>query len=148
MSQGWFHWNHFSLICCRTIVPPAWKSWRIWNNNLLKSLCMERFHQKNKWFTFERNYLQRNSKLLFQITFSLKIELKANCEWSNGQTNSKWFFQANISSKKRTNKFDFTTCQLVSFVLWKNVTTPKRHFEINWLLVYSIGLGLIEPRSY
>ena len=27
-----------------------------------------------------------------------------------GQTNSKWFFQADVSSKKRTNKFDFTTC--------------------------------------
>ena len=25
-----------------------------------------------------------------------------------GQTNSKWFFQADISSKKQTNKFDFT----------------------------------------
>ena len=55
---------------------------------------------------------------------------------------SRRFFQ------KRTNKFDFTTCQLVSFVLWKKVTTPKRHFEINWPLVYSIGLGLIEHRSY
>ena len=25
-----------------------------------------------------------------------------------GQTNSKWFFQADVSSKKQTNKFDFT----------------------------------------
>ena len=26
-----------------------------------------------------------------------------------GQTNSKYFFQANVSCKKQTNKFDFTT---------------------------------------
>ena len=26
-----------------------------------------------------------------------------------GQAMSKWFFQANVSSKKRTNEFDFTT---------------------------------------
>ena len=30
-----------------------------------------------------------------------------------GQTNLKLFFQADVSSKKRTNKFDFTTCRLV-----------------------------------
>ena len=28
---------------------------------------------------------------------------------SKGQTKSKWYFQANISSKKQTNKFYFTT---------------------------------------
>ena len=29
-----------------------------------------------------------------------------------GQRNSKWFFQADVPSKKRMNKFYFTTCQL------------------------------------
>ena len=29
------------------------------------------------------------------------------CELSKGQKNSKWFFQADVSSKKRTNKFDY-----------------------------------------
>ena len=52
-----------------------------------------------------------------------------------GQTKSKWFFQADVSSKKWTNKFDFTTCWLVLFVFWKKVKAPKRHFEINWPLV-------------
>jgi hypothetical protein len=31
---------------------------------------------------------------------------------SKGQTKTKQFFQANVSSKKRTNKFDFTTMLL------------------------------------
>ena len=30
-----------------------------------------------------------------------------------GQTNKKLFFQADVSSKKRTNKFDFTTFRIV-----------------------------------
>ena len=29
--------------------------------------------------------------------------------YGNGQTKSKLFFQADVSSKKRTNEFDFTT---------------------------------------
>jgi hypothetical protein len=29
-----------------------------------------------------------------------------------GQTNSKWFFQANVSSNKQMNKFKFTTGRL------------------------------------
>ena len=37
----------------------------------------------------------------------------ARCNLHKGQTNSKWFFQADVSSKKWTNKFDFTTCELV-----------------------------------
>ena len=30
-----------------------------------------------------------------------------------GQTNSKWFFQTDVSSKKRMNKFNFISCRLV-----------------------------------
>ena len=52
-----------------------------------------------------------------------------------GQTNSKRFFQADVFSKKRTNEFYFTTMKpqvdLFSFVFWKKLKTPKRHFEIN-----------------
>ena len=54
------------------------------------------------------------------------------------QTNSKWFFQVAVSSKKRTNKVDFTTMipqvDLFSFIFWKILKTPKRYFEINWPL--------------
>ena len=58
-----------------------------------------------------------------------------------GQTKSKWFFQAEVSSKKRTNEFYFTTMipqvDLFSFVFWKKLKTPKRQFEINWPLITS-----------
>ena len=32
---------------------------------------------------------------------------------SNGQTKLKWFFQAEVSSKKQMNEFDFTTLRRV-----------------------------------
>ena len=45
------------------------------------------------------------------------------------------FFQADVSSKKLTNEFDFTTMipqvNLFSFVFWKKLKTLKIHFEIN-----------------
>ena len=58
-----------------------------------------------------------------------------NVKISKGQTKSKRFFQADVPSKTRTNEFDFTTMipqvDLFSFVFWKKLKTPKRHFEIN-----------------
>ena len=45
-----------------------------------------------------------------------------------------WFFQAVVSSKKWTNKFNITTCRLFFIRFWKKVNTPKRHFEIKWPL--------------
>ena len=52
-----------------------------------------------------------------------------------GQLISKGLFGILNSSKKRTKKFDLTTMipqvDLFSFVFWKNLKTPKRHFEIN-----------------
>ena len=58
---------------------------------------------------------------------------------SKGQTKSKWFFQADVSSKKWTNEFNFTTMipqvDLFSFVYWKKSKTPENHLEINWPLV-------------
>ena len=44
------------------------------------------------------------------------------------------FFQVDVSSKKRTNKFYFTTMKplvhLFSFIFWRKLKAPKRHFEI------------------
>ena len=45
-----------------------------------------------------------------------------------GQTNSKYFFQANVSCKKQTNKFDFTTCQLVFVCFLKESEDTKKTF--------------------
>ena len=55
---------------------------------------------------------------------------------SKGQTNSKWFFQANVSSKKQTNEFCFTTMKpqvdLFFFVFLRKLKTQKKTFQ-NWL---------------
>ena len=56
-------------------------------------------------------------------------------ECIKGQTKSKQVFQADVSSKKQTNKFYFTTMKppgdLFWFIFWRKLKTPKKHFEIN-----------------
>ena len=71
---------------------------------------------------------------------------------SKDQLISKCLFGIFNSPKKRTKKFDFTTMvpqvELFSFVFGDK--TLKRHFKINWPLVYDwnhyFGLGPI-PKS-
>ena len=43
-----------------------------------------------------------------------------------GQKKSKWFFQVDISSKKRANKFYFTIGQLISKQNCWAITSPKK----------------------
>ena len=54
---------------------------------------------------------------------------------SKGQIISKANYGILNSSKKQTNKFDFTTMipqvDLFSFVFWRKLKTPKSYFEIN-----------------
>ena len=57
---------------------------------------------------------------------------------SNGQLILKRLFGILNSSKIRTKKLDLITMipkvDLFLFLFWKNLKTPKRHFEINWPL--------------
>ena len=46
-----------------------------------------------------------------------------------GQTNSKLFFPADISSKKRTNKFGFTTYQLVFVCFLEEIEDTEKTFR-------------------
>ena len=94
-------------------------------------------------FNIQTSHCQRNmvegveSWISCQQLRSLKkaSHWQTNSAPSKGQTKSKWFFQTDVSSKNRTNEFDFTTMilqvDLFSFVFWKKLKTPKRHFEIN-----------------
>ena len=50
-----------------------------------------------------------------------QLILKANCQAVN-------------SSKKQMNSF-LQVCDVISFVFWKKLKTPKRHFEIIWPLI-------------
>ena len=46
-----------------------------------------------------------------------------------GQTKSKRFFQADISSKKRTNEFNFTTMRLVFVRFLEEIEDTKKAFR-------------------
>ena len=73
-----------------------------------------------------------------------------------GQTKSKWFSQADISSKKTDEQillyYYETSGWLFSFVFWKKLKTPKRHFEINWLYQQTLNtkeslIFFLKPRN-
>ena len=71
----------------------------------------------------------QNEKLVFRKGRVLWLDGK-------GQLISKGLFGILNSSKKQTKKFDFITgmipqVDLFSFVFWKILKTPKRHFKIN-----------------
>ena len=97
--------------------------------------------------TFQKLYTKLAGKFLF-----IKYWL-SEIWFSKGQTKSKLFFQADVSSKKRTNEFNFTTIRLVFVCIWRKLKTPKRHFEINWPLVIgklfksSSTFNMISPQS-
>ena len=78
-------------------------------------LCTIRFSDKSKTLIFMRFILQHYD--------------------TKGQIISKANYGILNSSKKRTNKFNFTTMipqdDLFSFVFWRKLKTPKRLFEIN-----------------
>ena len=71
---------------------------------------------------------------------------------AKGQLISKGIFCILNSSKKWTKKFDLTTMipqfDFFSFVFWKKVKTPKRHFEINWPLSRQQVLRAYCPKLY
>ena len=93
----------------------------------MKNQC----HSSIKIVSSRKNF----EKALIFVTFAV---------WSKGQLISKCLFGIFDSSKKPTKKSDLTTMvppvELFSFIFWKNLKTPKRHFEINWPLtaLYSL----------
>ena len=48
---------------------------------------------------------------------------------SKGQKMSKWIFQDDVSSKKRTNEFDFTTMRLVFVRFLEEIEDTKKTFR-------------------
>ena len=55
-----------------------------------------------------------------------------------GQTKSKWFFQADVSSPKNKQRNSILLLwDLFLFGFWRKLKTPNRHFEIKWPLEIS-----------
>ena len=69
-------------------------------------------------------------------TFFGKSKWFSDYTWTCYALVSKCLFGVFNSSKKWTNKFSFTTMlphvDLFSFIVWNELKTPKRHFEITW----------------
>ena len=92
------------------------------------------------WFYFRFNFIIFSSLEAFFAKVALKVtyfcfvhQLKVR------QTRNDFFkprFLAEVSSEKRTNKFDFTSCRLVFVRFLEEIVDTKRHFEINWHLTF------------
>ena len=122
--------------CFRSRTKNVHTSVSLWSQGMPQWVFDTSFHiYLIRWCQKEGNWHFTMAPLLGQTVWPI---------WqhyfilSKGQTKLKWFFQADVSSKKRMNTFDFTTMipqvDLFSFVFWKKFKTPKRHFEINWPL--------------
>ena len=127
------HWNKDEII----------KVWTKWS---------EKYCQKLSWYinefgngTSKNNNFDSVSWIATIFCFLLKVRQSRND-----------FFKPTFPPKKRTNKFYFTAMKpqvdLFSFVFWRILKTPKRHFEINWPLVDLKNLatrsGQRPPRWY
>ena len=90
--------------------------------------------KKNKFLSNNKNQIKSCQYCLKNfLAFLFKIIII-------GQLISKRLFGIINSSRKRTKQFNLTMIPLVdlfSYVFWKNLKTPKRHFEIHWPLWFS-----------
>ena len=87
--------------------------------------------KKNKFLSNNKNQIKSCQYCLKNfLAFLFKIIIK-------GQLISKRLFGIINSSRKRTKQFNLTMIDLFSYVFWKNLKTPKRHFEIHWPLWFS-----------
>ena len=67
---------------------------------------------------------------LFFILIGLEINLALiGYIYAKGQTKSKWFFQVNVSSKKRTKEFNFTTMRLIFVCFLEEIEDTKKTFR-------------------
>ena len=106
------------------------------------------FHGKstNKEKSTKHTYFYWKNKIAIKISIYFKFKqliVCIICVRAKGQTTSKLFFQTDVSSKKWMKEFFFTTMKpqvdLFSFVFWRKLKTPKRHFEITWPLESILG---------
>ena len=119
----------------------------------------------NPWISIIIKLSQANGIFQSDLVFRLKINSTCTLSTVNyfwyfsqawfqlknsgkGQTQAKQFFRADISPKQRTNEFYSTTMKpqvdFFSFVFWRKLRTPKRHFEINWPLQL---LGILKRQT-
>ena len=85
-------------------------------------------------------YNFHNQLKIVQISCQVIHSKKKNGDKRNeslivkGQTKSKWFFQADLSSKNERMNSILLLWDLFLFIFWRKLKAPKRHFEIKWPL--------------
>ena len=77
---------------------------------------------------------------VFLVTDSQWSITSCKYPFSKGQTNSKWFFQAVNSSKKRANEFVFTTMRCVFVCFLEEIEDSEKAFQnyLTWITLMNI----------
>ena len=113
------------------IVCQSPKVWDFYENRLHWASVVRHSHHQHYLLPFFKGWIRLKSNNGKRKCFILH----QNNSIIKGQTKSKQFFQADLSSKKRTNEFDFITMKpqvdLFSIVFWRKLKTPKKRCEIN-----------------
>ena len=122
LSAKWDKDHHFS--------PALTLSSLCWVLQTLKNaLCVGEHLIDLLFFQAKKSLMQHiHTTYIIGKTTCQLVLLKLSCV-SEGQTNLKWFFQANLSSKKRTKKFDFTTCRLVFRSFFGRRWRPQKYIS-------------------
>ena len=123
-------WKKVELVSIRDSIPTS-NSGRFrseGSNRLVKS---KKNQQSMKGWLIR--YLQSSPKVCLHKV-SQKIPLFGKI-WLKVSLFQKNFLLSSILPKNKQKKFDLTTMipqvDLLSFLFWKNLKTPKRHFEIS-----------------
>ena len=126
-------------------INPLW--WQIDVTTSTRSFAGVLSRSLRSTLCFFFKFVSRNNSYLYILTkvrsllehscailLPFKIVVIFNTTSAKGQLVSKANCQAVNSSKKRTNEFVLLLCNVFSFVFWKKLKSPKRHFEIIWPL--------------
>ena len=93
------------------------------------SIRIEKYHPEFRDFSSKL----KSNKLMLTQNFGMVFKTKLKVRQSRND-----FFKPTFPPKNEKNKFYFTTMKpqvdLFSFIFWRKLKTPKRHFEINWPL--------------
>ena len=114
------HWLFHCGLYCRAV-------------SVTDNLCIKQGNSQNPRFIIKSGFRSRAS-------YNGAHTIKVTQIWNN-------FFKPTFLPKNKRTNSTLLPVDLFSFVIWKKVKTPKRHFEINWLLKINIPKKIFEFRE-
>ena len=83
--------------------------------------CISTIQKVSLSSRIQKETLHTDYVIIFKYVWSFGL--------AKGQTKSKWFYQSDVSSKKRTNEFNFTSMRLVFFCFLEEIDDTQKIFR-------------------